>query len=337
MSAMWAHLAQRGDLACNIREVQLCARQDYTAPDRFPVSLVDNSVQVYEEENRISNLCMALKHMKRLTTFVWQYEVDAKAGFRTLNHYHEEMILSSLGQASNLRHLMLGGQCGAHVRDGQGIKKQLYPLWNISHLESISLLGAVWANKSNAAHIIRFLQHSPNIEHLEVPMELNGLDTCHLPCLKRVGLPMTLGAIATSLNGVIANSVIRFLYRNTTIEVLSWNAVLTSLLPPDALPNLRCLSSKSDIVAGLELSDSIRRPMECLDLWDADASRLTKLRTFDTSSLRKLKVASVRSLESIQNLAQKFSGITWLWLPGRHLQRRSTGWVVVEYEIVRGH
>ncbi|KAG6893386.1 hypothetical protein C0992_010217, partial [Termitomyces sp. T32_za158] len=127
MSAMWTHLAQRADLTRNIREVQLCARQDYTAPDRFPVSLVDDSLQDYNEENRISCLCTALKHMKRLITFVWQYEADAKAGLRTLDHRHEEMILSSLVQAPNLRHLILGGQCGVHVRDGKGIERQLYP------------------------------------------------------------------------------------------------------------------------------------------------------------------------------------------------------------------
>lgn len=165
-------------------------------------------------------------------------------------------------------------------------------------------------------------------------MELNGLDTCHLPRLKRVGLPMTLGANATSLSGVIANSVTGFLHCNTTIEVLKWNAVLTSLLPPDALPNLRCLSSNRGLVAGLEMSDSIRRPIECLDLWDADVSHLTGFQTFDTSSLRKLKIASVRSLESLQITAQKFVGITWLWLPGRHMQFRSTGWDIIEYELV---
>lgn len=134
MYAMWAHLAQRADLARNIREVQICARQDYTAPDRFPASPANNSFQDDDEENRIDNLCTALKHMERLTTFVWQYEVDSKAGLRTLNHRHEEMILSSLCQAPNLRHLMLGGQCGAHVRDGRGIHGQLYPVRYIRDL-----------------------------------------------------------------------------------------------------------------------------------------------------------------------------------------------------------
>ncbi|KAG6888604.1 hypothetical protein C0995_007033 [Termitomyces sp. Mi166 len=258
MPAMWSHLAQRADLARNIREVQLCARQDYTAPDRFPVSLVDSSPHKDKEEKRIDNLCTALSHMKRLTTFVWQYEADAKAGLRTLNHCHEEMVLSSLGQIPNLRHLMLEGQCGAHVRDGKGARRELYP-------------------------------------HLEVPMELDGLDTCHLPRLKRVALPMTLGATATSFDGVIVNSVIKFLHCNSTIEELNWNTVLTSLLPPDMLPNLR--------------------PIKCLDVWNADVDCLTKLQTFDASTLRKLKIPNVRSLGTLRNIAQKFVGITWLWLP----------------------
>ncbi|KAH0582398.1 hypothetical protein H2248_010342 [Termitomyces sp. 'cryptogamus'] len=333
MPAMWFHLAQRADLSRNIREVQLCTRQDYTAPDRYPVSLVDSSLKEENEEERINNICTALRHMKRLTTFVWQYEADIKAGLRTLDHRHEDMILTSLSQAPNLRHLMLRGQCGAHVRDGKGTRRRSYPLWTINNLESLCLLGAVWANKSNSAHIIRFIQRSPNIKHLEVPMELDGLGTCHLPCLRRVGLPLTLGAIATSLHGAITNSVIRFLQCNSNIEVLNWNTVASYLLPPDALPNLRCLSSNSGIVAGLEMSESTRRPIECLDLWDADADRLTELQNFDSSTLRKLKIANVRSLESLHIIAQKFAGITWLWLPGKYMQNCSNRWILVEYEL----
>ncbi|KAG6906928.1 hypothetical protein DXG01_011354 [Tephrocybe rancida] len=319
MPAMWAHLAQRADLARNIREVQLCARQDYTAPDRFPVTLVDSSNHHDDELKRVEHICAALGHMTMLTTFVWHYEPDIKAGRRRLNHQHEEMVLSSLAQTTSLRHLMLRGECGVHIRGGKGTQRQPYPLWSIGGLESLSLLGTAWTNKSNSGDLIRFIQRSPDIEFLEVPMELHGLDACHLPRLKRLGLPMTSGA-ATWLNsasaGTVADPVVAFLHRNPSIEELNWSTTLAIKLSPDSLPNLRSLRGNVDVIRGLEASDAfLPRPIENLDIWDADSDCISTLESLDVSTLRKLRIGRVSSLESLYTIAERFKGITWLRLP----------------------
>ncbi|KAG6865572.1 hypothetical protein C0991_001331 [Blastosporella zonata] len=267
MPAMWAHLAQRADLARNIREVELCARQDYTAPDRFPVTLVDNAYHHDDEQKRVEHMCAALGHMKRLATFVWQYEPD---------------------------------------------------LWDVTGLESLSLLGTAWTNRSNSADVIRLIQRSPNIEYLEVPMELSGLDTCHLPRLKRVGLPMLFGAMTAAhlAGGVVADPVIGFLQNNSTIQELNWSPTLGFGLSPESLPNLLCLRGSADVIRPSEIPDStLHRPVECLDLWDTDSDRLSTLRFLDASALRKLRIAHVGSLDSLYAIAERFTGITWLRLP----------------------
>ncbi|KAG6817124.1 hypothetical protein H0H87_012315 [Tephrocybe sp. NHM501043] len=324
MPAMWAHLAQRADLTRNIRRVELCTRQDHTASDRFPFTLVYGSTHHEDEKQRVDDICTALGHMKRLATFVWDYEPDVKSGRWRLNHSHEEMIISSLVKAPSLRHLMLRGECGAHVRDGKGTLRQPYPLWNITGLNSLSLLGTAWTNRSNSEDIIRLLQASPNLEYLEIPMELRGLETCRLPRLKKVGLPMTSGAATTNVSGelgVVADPVIGFLQSNPSVEELNWSPTLTMGLPNDALPNLRCLSGNYAVIRRLEMPGTTPRPIECLDLWDVASDRLHVLPTFDACTLRKLRIGHVCSPVSLYAIAEKFAGITWLRLPAKCMHR----------------
>ncbi|KAG6811230.1 hypothetical protein H0H92_008447 [Tricholoma furcatifolium] len=313
MPAMWAHLASRADLARNIHQVQLCARQDYTAPDRFPVTLVEDSLHHSDEEKRVSDICLALRHMTKLTTFVWDYVPDIKAG-RVINHFHEEMILLVLKGAPNLRHIMLKGKCGAHVRGRLGFQGQPYPLWDITNLESLSLLGSV-GNRVNSVAIIRLIQRSPNLQYLEVPVELQGLDTCHLPRLKRVRLPMTSGSFI--LGGTTADPVVRFLENNSTIEELNWSVLHSnpSELSPNALPNLKRLTSNNRLFRHFEDRGDIHRPVECLDLWDADSEFLSNLHTCDVTALRKLKIADLPPMKFLHIVAERFTGLTWLRLP----------------------
>ena len=72
---MWAHLAQRADLARHIREVHLCAPDDRTATDRYPTTIHDSDIDKNHgharEANRHSNICLALGHMKYLQVFTW--------------------------------------------------------------------------------------------------------------------------------------------------------------------------------------------------------------------------------------------------------------------------
>ncbi|KAG6820200.1 hypothetical protein H0H93_004050 [Arthromyces matolae] len=322
---LWAHLAQRTDLARNIREVHLCRRFDYTSTDHFPETLVDPSS--YEDiENMPENMCIALKHMKKLSTFVWDFEPDKPNTSATtprspsaFDHQHEDSVLSSLATLPRLRHLMLGGECGSHVRDGKGTRRQTYPLFRMSHLESLSLLGSVWATGSNPGHVISLLGRCPNLEYLEIPMELQQ-HPISLPRLKKVGLPMTSGSLATAgAFPLLPDTSAIFLYSTPTIEELNWSP--TSHFSGGDLPNLRHLSSNYNVMRSFEVAQT-RHKIESLDLWDVDSDQLVATQAFDEVSLKRLSVAIVNSLASLHTLSQKFTSVTWLRLPGRYHRSR---------------
>lgn len=117
---IWAHLARRADLARNIREVHLCERHNRSAPDRFPSTLLDKSIdgdiKHAEEDNRISNLCMALRHMRLLHVFTWSWNVSPVSN-PTVKSEHEDFVMQILSQKDSLKHLGLSGRFGAHTLD----------------------------------------------------------------------------------------------------------------------------------------------------------------------------------------------------------------------------
>ncbi|KAF8074554.1 hypothetical protein FPV67DRAFT_1473979 [Lyophyllum atratum] len=226
----------------------------------------------------------------------------------------------------------------------------MYPLWEVSGLESLSLLGAAWVDKSNAQHIIRMLQRSPDIEFLEVPTELRGFSTCRFPRLKRLKLSMVSGAVTpttTTAPNTLTSSqptdspLTAFLEAHPTIEELNWSPLGALTLAPGALPALKRLKGPRQIMHALEdpasssvpaspppsqprdepesEGGSMRRPIEALDIWGLAASRLATSRTLDPSALRSLRLEHVGPLESIYALAARFTGITWLSMPAHHL------------------
>jgi hypothetical protein len=128
---MWAHLARRADLTRNIREVHLCAQDDYTATDRYPTSLPDAEIQRnYEhsqDTNRLNNTCRALGYMRHLRVFTWAYawSNDRRPGITSI---FEDRVFDIVRKTPSLRHLALLGQFGTHVQDGMGIGGVPYPV-----------------------------------------------------------------------------------------------------------------------------------------------------------------------------------------------------------------
>jgi hypothetical protein len=132
---VWAHLARRSDLARNIREVHLCGRRDYSAPDRFPTSLIDKDVdekrENLDEATRIRHLCEALRHMRHLTVFSWNYAWTAEWEPKPRPRL-EDSVLRTLTEITSLKHLALHGIFGRHTMwgkcpDGTDYPVRLFP------------------------------------------------------------------------------------------------------------------------------------------------------------------------------------------------------------------
>lgn len=126
---MWAHLARRTDLTRNIREVHLCERQNYMAPDRYPTSLVELYPDEAGENFRIKNICRALGHMSNLRVFTWSWEGAPGLVRPTMYPEQENSILATLNSIPSLKNLVLRGAFGVHAQkpnlDPDGL---LYPV-----------------------------------------------------------------------------------------------------------------------------------------------------------------------------------------------------------------
>jgi hypothetical protein len=131
MFSMWAHLARRSDLARNIREIHLCEPDNFLSPDHYPTMLLDAGqleCTVSKEDQRIGNMCQALKHMKYLEEFEWSWN-GPKIGHPTHKAVHEAQIFNALSHCKSLKRLRLSGPFGEHAlgidRDPEGV---FYPV-----------------------------------------------------------------------------------------------------------------------------------------------------------------------------------------------------------------
>ena len=187
----WAHLAQRADLAQHIREVHLCAPDDRTATDRYPTTIHDSDIDKNHgharEANRHSNICLALGHMKHLQVFTWAHSWGNNRFQRGgIGPIFEDSVLDVISKAPSLKHLCLSGRFGRHVVRGRGVNGVCYPVrtsiylfidlnttmtislwwqaWAFRDLLSLSLTGDVWVRPSNAEHVCRMMEQSPQLE-----------------------------------------------------------------------------------------------------------------------------------------------------------------------------
>ncbi|KAF5385798.1 hypothetical protein D9615_002199 [Tricholomella constricta] len=312
--ALWAHLVRRSDLARNVREVRLCARDDFLAPDRFPHTLLDPVLDdAHAVTSRAQNMYQALKAMKRLRLFAWDHEMDVKAGLR-VDHEMEDLVLCAVVRAPYLEHLSLGGQCAVHVQSGMGVRQIAYPVWQMSGLKSLSLLGAGWVINSNAPYVVSMLQQSPDIEFLEVPMELCGLELCHFPRLKKLRVAMVAGVSGTWSD----EAMTAFLENHPTLEELHWLPIDSIRFSSTALPSLKRLRADRRVFDALEETEVVRR-IECLDIFPCAffPGDIAGMRNIDPSFLRRLRFCVVNR-DTLYAIAERFTGITWLSLPKVH-------------------
>ncbi|KAF8993773.1 hypothetical protein BDQ17DRAFT_1392538 [Cyathus striatus] len=315
MPDMWAHLARRKDLARNIREVHICDRRNYSAPDIYPTKLVeevDLAPQNAEESIRVMNLTDALRSMSMLHTFTWASSQDR---IRPATHRsYEALILAAVRNKTSLKHVGLDGRFGIYADSVNIDTKSIgYPAWTYSNLTSLYLYGDGWIKPSNIAHVRRMLERSPHLEHLELPLEFRSFEECRFPRLKRLKLFLQSGATSA-----IDQSRAEFLHNHPTLEELYWFPIGMVSFSSECLPSLKVLKSSRQVLESIE-SQTVRRPLECLDVMSVDAEMLIRLQSLDRDALKKLRLHNLGDIEDMQHLAQLFPSITWLSLPSHHL------------------
>ena len=202
MPHLWAHLAQRADLARTIKAIHLYDEHDLSSPQIYPTTLVDAIERADEpmgvgpkekEDRKIRNMCQALRHMTELREFAWTL---SSSTYPTSRSVQEEAIFLALSQCQSLAHLALWGRfaervvgmdrhsgCGVFpvrlfvVRAfaGTALTPAVRKLWKMSNLESLTVNGGAWVNRMNAAHISAMLKRSPRLQVRILQLLLFGL------------------------------------------------------------------------------------------------------------------------------------------------------------------
>ncbi|KXN86708.1 hypothetical protein AN958_09699 [Leucoagaricus sp. SymC.cos] len=352
-SNVWAHLAQRADLARTITHVHITDQTTRMLDERYPMTLVNplDTLTSPDENTRIRNICKSIKNMQALKSFIWEFRLR----FYKPTHLpeHEDDILRALQQSKTLEYFALVGPFGSHAQPSSSDPySQTYPLWRFGNLRFLNLLGDAWVRPAVILHLSRLLNSLPMLEHLQIPLEFSQLHRLTFPNLKSLRLQLMTGASA-SLD--LTRS--QFIERHATLEHLCWFPLALPSLTPEALPNLKSLSTTRHVVECLASvapppptpssfsfavfqdlppisedpretnavlptpSGSIRRPIECLDVRSLDAHALLDFHPYfmDSTKLRKLKLHTFYDVVDVCQVGDTFPAITWLWLPNNHL------------------
>lgn len=115
---LWEHLAHRADLSSFILRVHISDKNTQLQPDRIPYTLVKPLITQERnhdlEETRIENVCRAIRHMRSLRTFVWEFHM--RLPYKpTIAVQHEDAILRALLHNSHLESFALIGPFGYHA------------------------------------------------------------------------------------------------------------------------------------------------------------------------------------------------------------------------------
>ncbi|KAJ3567547.1 hypothetical protein NP233_g6299 [Leucocoprinus birnbaumii] len=364
---LWAHLAQRADLASFITHVHITDRNTRILAERKPSTLVSQTVTQSEpdETTRILNMCRAISNMKSLRSFIWEFRMKLPY-LPTLLPEHEDAILRALRKSRTLEYLALIGPFGTRAPSyNHDPESKHYPLWRFGNIRFLNLLGDTWVRPAVTYHVLRLLANLAHLEHLQIPLEFSHLHRLTFPDLKTLRLQLLTGASA-SLD--LTRS--QFIERHTTLEHLCWFPLALPLLTPEALPDLKRLSTTRHVVECLASvapppptpssmtfavfqnlppitedpretntviptpSGSIKRPIECLDVRSLDARSLLDFHQYflDSTKLRKLKLHTFYDVSDVCQVGDTFPEITWLWLPNAHLPSASAHPKAVELE-----
>ncbi|KAJ6547004.1 hypothetical protein B0H19DRAFT_1163483 [Mycena capillaripes] len=303
---VWAHLAQRPDLARNVRAVTIRgAPAQWKArpkPERYPVTLVDAAAsQSDAPDTVIANICQALRNMENLHSFIW---IAPWTNPETPQFYYD--VFRVLKDSKSLVRFKMVDKVSTDGPSGPAEVEE-YPLWHIADLQSLCLRQLNWWPQG----LNKLLLRSPNLQSLDIrlPVAVPVLTSCRFPYLHTLNLNST-GSIGEQ-------AIVDFLQQHPTIEYLRWYPYNDSLrLNHGSLSNLKRLITSPAIACSI-LSDPTvpNRALECISQVSIDNSTLAILNSIDTSQLRDLRVWRYAGLEEINNLAGLFPQLTHLEIP----------------------
>ncbi|PFH53240.1 hypothetical protein AMATHDRAFT_187814, partial [Amanita thiersii Skay4041] len=293
---IWLHLAQRTDLARNIRELHICHPTLHTPPSSLslslpPIPLDDKALNL--ESTLMSVAISALVSMPLLTTFIWS-SIDMYVNPTDYFQWEVSLLNALISRCHSLHRIRLLGNFArnAHLHSS-------YPVWRLRNLTTLCLQGKLWFSPANSPYLVHLLAANPNLEHLEVPMEFSRLSVCNLPHLKRLRLDLVSGAPLH-----IDQVHLEFFSNHSTIEDLHWYPVNNNLhLPSGLLPNLKRLRSRTSIIEAL-YSDSSQLPSqnESYVQFNTPSSTLSAsllmFRTIEHLDIERLSPATFRILSS---------------------------------------
>ncbi|KAG9223972.1 hypothetical protein CCMSSC00406_0004412 [Pleurotus cornucopiae] len=310
---LWEHLACRADLAMGVRAVHICLRKDYTAPDHCPSTLLKGCASRQKDPDWgtvARNFGAALMHMRELHTFTWAWDHSAAAWTVADKLALEYWAFDALARLPNLKHLALYNFFILRLPTWV-VEDRTYPLWNITNLTSLCLSGDTWTRPDHRPHLVSLLQKSPNLRHLDIPMEFQPLPSLHFPKLEELRLVLQSGSSYT-----IDESRARFIEQHPTITKLCWTPILCPPLSPNCLPNLRLLRSSDDDVIRTLNSGSCVRMLESLEVMVLTRELLdTMSKCFDRGSLKRIRILNFDDLATLRALAVTFPAITHLSVP----------------------
>ncbi|TFK61857.1 hypothetical protein BDN72DRAFT_849330 [Pluteus cervinus] len=252
---VWKHLANRLDLARNIREVRFRARTGDRA--RYPTSLVDSHPssedQAVADLEHAKNVAKALGNMDLLRVFEWAEDIRDPV----VDKKYRVIVLDALSKVgATLEELRLLGH-GAYERVIHEAEPQ--STWAFPKLRHLDVQGD--RRLQLPLHMVRFLQSSritalslttrPGVLHEIAP------NLC-LPLLRE--LIITRIWVSTMQMGTTVpsdTSICKFIQRHPSIESLDWIYAGRGVINSWMLPNLKKLTSS--IVFPLECDRAYKR------------------------------------------------------------------------------
>nr|GAT60058.1 predicted protein [Mycena chlorophos] len=318
---VWTHLAQRRDLAKNVRELVL-REPDYPArrrarvkPERYPGGL-EPAQETADKVAIVADLCQALRNMSEgLLSFTWVDPWSSMCAYTDVPGY-QERILQAIRECHSLISLeILDARVQAVPGDLLDPAHSLeYPLWNIRNLRKLSLRQTSWYEDG----VLQLLAKSPGLERLQLhaPTAPAIFESASLPRLRCLKIN-SLGTFGPAGEMAAAN----FIERHPAIEELSWYPVDSNLrLQFGSLPRLKKLITGRAFASSLLSDSGSSRAFECLSQLTMDKATLDLLSTLDTSQLRDMRIWKFAGIESLHRLAEIAPHITLLEMPTLGMQ-----------------
>ncbi|KAJ7584708.1 hypothetical protein C8J56DRAFT_789719 [Mycena floridula] len=278
---------------------------DHSAPDHVPSTLLEGGPPPSDDENmRIINICIGLKHLQHLKIFSW----SSVKQLPTMSWNHELVVMMILKQKTEIEDLCLRGMFASRAPmvslDRTSFR---YPLWRFSDLKRLVLQGQHWIRPSHALHLSAMLTLSPGLQYLELPMELSVVANCRLPELKSFRLVLESGVTV-----LVDKAWSTFIEHHPTIQELHWYPIGPISLSDNCLPALRAVECSHRV---LEALDGLRK-IEILDLlFDQRVDNpVAWCKAVDSSTLRKLRIHDIlmSGLPEQLDLGTIFPNLTWL-------------------------